>query len=423
MSLLRRVLLVLGLGAFLASNIHGFLTREEPLRPSAELLRSVSQDSPPSVRLEGRYGPYYSDAEDQGDRRASAVAFLTNQVDPEVKGYAGEISVLAGVDSSGTVTGVRLVDHDETPSYMRDVVESGFLERLAGRKLGADLAGVDAVTGATITSNAIREDVLRSGALVYQDEFGVAIEGLSPPPGFLSSLSAPRALAMLGAMGIAVAAFMWRSFRAGRAISLAAGLLVVGLYCNLPLSTAHFTNLVSLRIPSPSNAPLILLLVFVFATGLIFRSRVYCDYLCPFAAVQEAAYALSKRKTSVSDVVWRGSTILRHLLLFAIALVVAIGGYHAAAAMEPYVFLFNPGRDLLPWIYVGAVIIAALFVRRFWCRVFCPCGACVELVASVRGARKAKSGEAAAALPGKAGGPSAAAGGARTTGSGTGQAS
>ncbi len=383
---LGRVLLVLGLAAILASNIHALVNREEPLVPDREVLESVSPDSRALERTEGGYGTYYRERPASGTPPPRSIAFVTDQVDPEIKGYAGEITLVAGVDSSGRLSGVRLMDHSETPSYMRDVVSSGFLEKLAGRKLGADLAGVDAVTGATITCEAIREDIQQGGALLAAEVFDMKVEGVTPPPGFIQSLAGPRSIAMIVAMGLAVAAFSYRRFRAGRAISLAAGFLVLGIYSNLPLSTAHFTNMALMKFPSPSNAPLILLLGFVFLTGLLFRSRVYCDYLCPFAAVQEAAHAVSGRKGSISEKVWRAGTSLRYGLLFAIVLLAAIGGFHAAGAMEPYVFLFNPGSAVLPWIYVAAAVTAAFFVRRFWCRVFCPCGVCVELVASLRGA-------------------------------------
>jgi NosR/NirI family nitrous oxide reductase transcriptional regulator len=384
MSLLRRVLLVLGLGALLASGVHGVLTREKPFTPDAELLRRVAQDPTPSVRQEGPSGPYYTDEAGAGGARPKAIAFLTDQVEPRVRGYADEISLLVGIDDSAVVTGVRLIDHAETPSYMKKIVEAGFLERMAGRRLGADLAGVDAVTGATITSEAIRRDVLQSGGALSAERLGIEIEGAGARPGFARALLDPHSIAVLLAMGLAVVAFVARSFRAGRAISLAAGFLVLGLYCNLPLSTAHFTDLASLKLPPPSNAPLIILLCFVFATGLIFRSRVYCDYVCPFAAVQEAIYAVSKRRPAVSDRLWRGAAFVRHLILFVIAIAVALGGYRAAAAMEPYLFLFNPGAAVLPWIYVGVAVGAAFFVRRFWCRLFCPCGACVEIASSLR---------------------------------------
>lgn len=384
MPLLRWVLLILGAGAFLVTGIQRHLDRAEQVLPGPELLRAVSPNAPALSRLDGPHGPYFTDT-DTG--AANALAFVTDQVSPQIVGYAGEISLLVGVDGNGTVTGVRLMNHEETPSYMQSIIGSGFLERLAGRKLGAELAGVDAVTGATITSNAIREDVLRGGALLARDRFGLEIEGVPAPKGFLGSLADSHSIAILGAMAIALAAFSLKSFRAGRPLSLAAGLIALGLYNNLPLSTAHFTNLAATKIPSASNAPLILVLGFVFFTGIIFRSRVYCDYLCPFAAVQEAVYAVSHRRTKVSDRVWRTGALARHLLLFVIAILVSVGGYHSVGAMEPYVFLFNPQARVLPWVYVGVVIVAAIFVKRFWCRIFCPCGACVELVASARGRR------------------------------------
>jgi uncharacterized protein with FMN-binding domain len=388
MPLLRWVLLILGLGAFLFAGVRSHLTRPEPFVPDPRLLRAVAPVAPALERTVGPHGTYFTD---EGGGAPAALAYLTDQVDPEVKGYAGEISLLAAIDRAGALTGVRLIEHSETPSYMKEVIASGFLERLAGRKLGADLAGVDAVTGATVTCNAIREDILRGGALLAKEGFGIEVSGVPSSQGFFESALEPRSLALIGAMALAIVAFSIRSFRAGRAVSLAAGLVVLGLWINIPLSTAHFTNVALLKIPASSNAPLILLLAFVLVTGLVFRSRVYCDYLCPFSAVQEAAYALTKRRPKVSERVWRAASVTRHLLLFVIVILASIGGFHAVGAMEPYVFLFNPEAKVLPWLYVGAVVTASFFVRRFWCRIFCPCGVCVELVASIRRRRGRKT--------------------------------
>jgi NosR/NirI family nitrous oxide reductase transcriptional regulator len=280
---------------------------------------------------------------------------------------------------------VRLIGHKETPSYMRSVIGSGFLEKLTGRQLGPELAEIDAVTGATVTSDAIREDILQGGALLAREHFGISVEGVPEPQSFLRSMKDPHSLALAGAILLALAAYLARSFKAGRALSLAGGLIVLGIYCGMPLSTSHFTSLAALRFPSSSNAPLLLLLGFAMITAFVFRSRVYCDYLCPYAAVQEVLSVAAGRRGGVSEKVWRGSTAIRYLLLLAIALLVALGGYHAVGAMEPYVFLFNPETDVLPWVYVGAALIAALFIKRFWCRIFCPCGTCIEIVASAGG--------------------------------------
>jgi len=384
MPLLRRALLILGLGAFLVSGLHEALTREAPSEPDSRLLKRVCPNAGPLVRDDGRHGPHYIE-EDPSGGKGRALAFVTDQVEPELKGYSDQISLLVGLDDSGAVTGVRLIDHKETPSYMRSIVSSGFLEKLKGRKLGADLAGVDAVTGATVTSEAIREDILHGGALLARERFGLETKGIPNTGSTLKAFLSPHSLALAGAMALALIAYLSRSFRSARALSLAGGLIVLGVYVGLPLSASHFTGLADLRFPSTSNAPLLLLLGFVIITSLVFRTRVYCDYLCPYAAVQEIVYAVGGRKARVSEKVWKACTAVRYFLLLAIALLVAVGGYHAVGAMEPYVFLFNPEADLMPWIYVGAALIAALFIKRFWCRVFCPCGTCIEILASAAG--------------------------------------
>jgi len=82
-------------------------------------------------------------------------------------GYAGPIRVLIGIDAAGTVTGVRILEHDETPG-LGDGIEasrSDWVEQFPGRSLGdppvaswsvrADGGRFDQLTGATITPRAV----------------------------------------------------------------------------------------------------------------------------------------------------------------------------------------------------------------------------------------------------------------------------
>jgi NosR/NirI family nitrous oxide reductase transcriptional regulator len=390
MPLLRRVLLILGLGAFLAADVLGIMTRAQPYEPDPDLLRQVCPGAGPLVRQDARAGPCYAEEGPPTGGKGRALAFVTDQVKPKIKGYVDQVSLLVGLDDTGAVTGVRLLDHKETPSYMKSIVSSGFLEKLTGRKLGPELAEVDAVTGATVTSEAIRQDILQGGALLARERFGLELSEVPKPQTFLGSMMDPHSLALTGALALALAAYVARSRRAARALSLAGGFIVLGVYVGLPLSTAHFTSLAALKFPPTSNAPLILLLGFVFLTALVFRTRVYCDYLCPYAAVQEVIYLVTRRRAGISERVWKGCTAIRYFLLFAIAILTAVGGYQAVGAMEPYVFLFNPKADVLPWLYVAAALTAALFMKRFWCRVFCPCGTCIEIIASAGNRLKAR---------------------------------
>lgn len=100
-----------------------------------------------------------------GQPVASLVDLVTS------RGYSGDIRLLVAVDPGGTVLGVRVLDHRETPG-LGDKIEierSDWITGFAGRSLGnppaerwaADRSGgdFDTLTSATITTDAVVEAV------------------------------------------------------------------------------------------------------------------------------------------------------------------------------------------------------------------------------------------------------------------------
>jgi Na+-translocating ferredoxin:NAD+ oxidoreductase subunit G len=84
-------------------------------------------------------------------------------------GYAGDIRWLAAAQPSGpavTLRGVRIVAHQETPGIadFLDRPEDGWLATLAGLDSAA-LTVADTVSGATVTTRALRRDLARALAL------------------------------------------------------------------------------------------------------------------------------------------------------------------------------------------------------------------------------------------------------------------
>lgn len=78
------------------------------------------------------------------------------------KGYGGDISVMTGVDISGKVTGVNILDHSETAGLGANAANESFRSQfeglISGITVSKDKAGensIDALTGATITSRAV----------------------------------------------------------------------------------------------------------------------------------------------------------------------------------------------------------------------------------------------------------------------------
>ncbi|MEN8819537.1 MAG: electron transport complex subunit RsxG [Abyssibacter sp.] len=120
-------------------------------------------------------------------RGAEPVAVLFPVVAPD--GYSGDIRLLVGIDTHGTLTGVRVLNHRETPG-LGDAIEtrrSDWIRQFAGLSLGEppprqwkvrkDGGQFDQFAGATITPRAVIKAVRQ--ALVFFDTHRDTL--LAPP--------------------------------------------------------------------------------------------------------------------------------------------------------------------------------------------------------------------------------------------------
>lgn len=97
------------------------------------------------------------------DAKGQKTGTLLLELIPDEKrkmGYAGTIEVAVLLDRSGKIAGVLAGKNQETPGFLRRVRNKGFLASWNGKTLkDAAKTKVDAVTGATYSSNAIKAGV------------------------------------------------------------------------------------------------------------------------------------------------------------------------------------------------------------------------------------------------------------------------
>jgi len=98
-------------------------------------------------------------------------------------GYSGEIEIMMGVDPQGTISGVRILRHAETPGLGANYADPSLLnEFYVGRAMGAnwklakDGGEVDAVTGATVTGRAIADAIEKGVGIYEQDKANIKAE-------------------------------------------------------------------------------------------------------------------------------------------------------------------------------------------------------------------------------------------------------
>lgn len=79
-------------------------------------------------------------------------------------GYGGDINILIGLNSDKTIRDIVVLSHTETPGLGSKITESNFLDQFNGLsleelKLSEEGGAVDAITGATISSEAMVDGV------------------------------------------------------------------------------------------------------------------------------------------------------------------------------------------------------------------------------------------------------------------------
>jgi len=133
---------------------------EEPIRVQAERANNeamavVLHGADEFVPLEVDEGTYPNILEaHEGLVNGEAYGYVFKTFN---SGYGGPIEIIVGLDSEGTISGVRVLQHTETPGLGAKAQEPVFLEQYSGKSSSSNLANDDisAITGATVTSNAV----------------------------------------------------------------------------------------------------------------------------------------------------------------------------------------------------------------------------------------------------------------------------
>ncbi len=105
----------------------------------------------------------------------AAGAALGYVVETVAKGYGGDISLMVGVDAAGAVQGVSILSISETAGLGMNAENPEFLEQFIGKsgrigvlKNGSSETEIQALTGATITSEAMADGVNQALAVCEQ---------------------------------------------------------------------------------------------------------------------------------------------------------------------------------------------------------------------------------------------------------------
>ncbi len=175
-------------------------------------------------------------------------------------------------------------------------------------------------------------------------------------------------------------------------------LVWLGWYANAQLSVVNVLTFVNSLVTNFSwefflAAPLIFVLWAAVAAGLLFWGRgPFCGWLCPFGALQELLNKVAQRlKVPQVRMPWG-----LHERLWPIKYIIFLGLFglsfysmsyaEMASEVEPFktAIILKFVRDWPFVVFAVAILIASIFIERFYCRYLCPLGAALAIPGRIR---------------------------------------
>lgn len=175
-------------------------------------------------------------------------------------------------------------------------------------------------------------------------------------------------------------------------------LLYLGWYAHAQLSVVNVLTFVDamrhdFRWDYFMMDPLLFILWFSVTASLLFWGRgAFCGWLCPFGALQELSNKLARKLRvpqvkvpfAIHERLWPLKYII-FMVIFGLSLH-SLADAERAAEVEPFktAIILHFIRNWWYVIFAVALLLAGLFIERFFCRYLCPLGAALAIPGRVR---------------------------------------
>ena len=299
---------------------------------------------------------------------ADTMVIHTALLADDVFGYAGttpfDIYIL-----NDTVVKVVPLENTETPEFFAEAV--GIANSWNGKKVSeAYTMPVDAVSGATLSSNAIIENARR----------GLAYASKHSGQGTQIDLSVKFVVTLLVLLTGMILPIFFRAKKMRTAI-LVQDVVVLGLWSGTFISYSMLVGIASNGLPLTSIASLvpILLLIVAFIYPLFGKKAHYCTHICPFGAAQELANRIPCKNVKLGAKTIRTLTEMRRILWWILTLLMLLGVCFEWMDYELFIaFIFSSAKNIII-VFAIITLILSVFTPRPYCRFVCPTGYLLKL--------------------------------------------
>ena len=112
-----------------------------------------------AAKTKARDTAYYEVKDSKGNKLGTVL--FSSPYSDGIKGFNGPTPLLIALDAEGRINNVVLLENQETPNFAKRVVDGGLYQAWNGLTVDEALdKQVDAVSGATYTSNGVKKSLI-----------------------------------------------------------------------------------------------------------------------------------------------------------------------------------------------------------------------------------------------------------------------
>lgn len=292
-----------------------------------------------------------------------------------IKGFGGKVPLLISIDDRGNIVDIQFQRNAETKDFLdRTLV---IPESYIGENVEEALEkNVDAVSGATMSSDAIKANI-EAGLRYYMEKRdSIAIE----PPEAASPEGAGVKLwlSLLLTLTAAIAPLFVKD-RTVHIVILALDVAVLGFWCGQFISYAVMVNYLSSGVNVAKAIVPLIMLVVAFIYPIFGRKQHYCNYICPLGALQQLAGMCCRKKVRMSPGIINGLRIFRNVLWAVLTFFLWLP---VVTEWMDYELFGAFVVESASWVILtvgAAIVVISVVVPRPYCNYICPTGTLMKV--------------------------------------------
>lgn len=299
----------------------------------------------------------------------------------DITGYSGPSDVLVVFDEKDQAVGIAIRHSYDTPSHVEDVkLDLLFMESWNGRTFDEiaritdfNDAGIYAVSGATRTSEAVRESITHRLAVAK----GREVVKRTLRFGWKDSV-------LIGFLAVGCLFAFWKNktFQKTRWIYSIATIVGLGFFLGDLIAQSLLVGWMETRVPWEATPGLALFIAAAFLIPWFTRQPVYCQFICPHGNLQrwtmKVLPARWKRRLP-KDGKWIGRLVPAMLLLVVLGVSFLQLDFDLAG-IEPFDAYLVKSAGVATICVALTGLAVSLFLPMAYCKFGCPTGWLLEFV-------------------------------------------